>query len=157
MASRSSRLNELQGISNGVNLVLRSLCAQQTARFNLNARVVSMNDLDYFKMSLENKLGDMATKSPQEQVQTVANKASVFVRQFNTILQSNVLNRVGFFAPKRNLHSMARFKLHHYQVRGLASTTTNSASQPIKEADSKTKKVSTPPNVPKFKQKVIFF
>jgi hypothetical protein len=153
MASRSSRLSDLQGMSNGVSLVLKSLCAQQTGCLNLNARVLSMNDLDYFKLSVENKLGDMVTKSPQEQIKTAANKASTFVRQARTILQSNVLNRTGFYTSSRQFYSMTKYNLYQYQARGLSTSTLNPAAEPTQDANAK----KSSPNVPKFKQKVGFF
>ena len=149
-SSRSSRLSDLQAMSNGLSLVLKSYCNQKTNKLN---RYTKGNDFEFWKLKVEEKVTGAFKKSPQENLETVAQKANVFMRQANTILRSNVLSRVGLFTPpKRSYLTMTHRHIKPYQFNKCYTTKTE-----ISDKAAFAKKATT--NPPKFKQKVklIFF
>ncbi len=145
-----SRLNDLQGMTNGFCLVLRSYYNLQYKNVKHIQKSFLANDLNYTRLELENKISEAMGKNPSENLQKLAKKTETFFRQTNHIFsQSNVLNRTGFFTPKRGFHTLYRQQIRY-------SSTTTAAPPNITTSDNTTKtNTQTPLRVnatPKFKQ-----
>lgn len=154
--SRSSRLSDLQGLSNGVNLVVKSFCEQQSKKIQ---QTIIKEDLEHLRIGIENTLGDALRVGPGENLKKIASKANVFTRQMGTILSSNVLSQAGLFSPKRNYHtfSQSQMLMVNWNNRQLKfnrfyseTAASKAATAPI---DSKSAEKKAP-NTLKFKQKV---
>ena len=100
----SSKLNELQGLGNGVWLVLKSfvdLRSQHAAKCLADKNF--QNDLEHFRLMFEDQFSRMLSKSPDEQLRTVYKKGETLLRQTNILFKSDLVNKYmpQFFTQKR--------------------------------------------------------
>lgn len=100
----SSRLRDFQGLTNGLLLVFRSGIESQTKYADRYVRSFVVPDVEYFKMQMENTLGERLQKTPAENLADAGKKVQTLVGQTKTFLDtSDTFNRF-FGSQKRALH-----------------------------------------------------
>lgn len=100
----SSRLRDFQGLTNGLLIVFRSGIESQTKNADRYVRSFVIPDVEYFKMQMENTLGERLQKTPVENLADAGKKVQTLVGQTKTFLDtSDTFNRF-FGSQKRALH-----------------------------------------------------
>lgn len=94
-------------------------------------------DVEYFKLSIENKFGEQLAKSPQENLEKLGNKVNTFIRSTTTILKSDPFNVSRFLGAKRSYHTFAR-KEHIYRFGPSAGRCLNTAATDLVNNKGKT-------------------
>lgn len=149
--SKTSRLNDLQGVSNGLSLMLRSFCKLQSDKCTLYARSFVQKDLETFKLNLESKFSESISKSPTENLELLAKKANTFLNQANTLFKSGAFSQSNLFGSRRNYHTQAALSKYYR----LGTSPKYYSTTVDKIVDTPTLKNTKPNiNVPKFKHKV---
>lgn len=105
----SSRITDLNGMGNGVSLVLKSCCnlrSQQIRQFLQNKNV--HEDIFNILSTAESQVSKCVKNTPQENLQTLIKKSETLYKQSNKLLQSDYVskNMPNFFSPKRNLYTL---------------------------------------------------
>jgi len=105
-----SKLNDLKGVSNGFTLVVRAFLEKQSTELNqclTNKNV--RNDIDYFRLALEDQLYKVITTSPIENIKAIGNKTETMMRQAGTLFKSDYFRkRMPIFkTDSRSLHTVS--------------------------------------------------
>lgn len=147
----SNRLNDLQGLANGINLLLRSMCKIQRQKTDLYFRSFIQKDLENLKYTLESQFSKSLSRSPFENFDLINRKANAFLSQTQTLFKSGAFSGSSFFSSKRSFHSSILFTNHHYLIASKSyATSADIVDKTIENKDNFKKKF----NVPKFKNKV---
>ncbi|CAF1005696.1 unnamed protein product [Brachionus calyciflorus] len=141
----SNRINDLQGLANGVALVLKSFCKLQSENSTLYFRSFLQKDFETLKYTVEKQISHNLSRSPIENLEEIGKKANAFVNQTQTLFKSGAFNNSTFFTQKRYHHSSVYFKRSY-------ATTADIINGTEKKTDEKQPKKNF--NVPKFKQKL---
>ncbi len=105
-----SRLNELQGLSNGLSIIAKSGCRKVKLDLDHYTKSFVSKELEYFKYEFENNIIGRVTKSsPLENIEILGKKVNAFRTQAKTLLQSSDLfkNRPSFFTQTRSFHYLS--------------------------------------------------
>lgn len=151
----SNRLNDLQGLANGVNVLLRSMCKIQRQKTDLYFSSFIQKDLESLKYTLESQFSQSLSRSPLENLDLINRKANAFLSQAQTLFKSGAFSGSNFFTSKRSFHSSVLFKNYHtknqYQIAYKSfATSVDTVDKTVENKDNIKKKF----NVPKFKNKV---
>lgn len=159
--SKSPRIHDLQGVSNGLVLVFKSYFNSQTKQIDHYVRSFVVPDVEYFKMQLENQVGKTLAKSPTENIQEVGKKFETIFGQTKTFLKSDLFNKY-FGTQHRNMITLNSKLLQNAQIYhiGLGNTNHRHYSSTTdfvanKTVDSKETIKKSTLNVAKFRQQVL--
>ena len=102
-----SKLNDLKGVSNGFTLLLRAFLEKQSTGLNsclANKNV--RNDIDYFRLAIEDQLYKLIKTSPIENIKVIGKKTETMVKQVDILLKSDYFRkRMPIFkSDSRSLH-----------------------------------------------------
>ncbi len=103
-----SKINELKGIGNGFGLLIKSFLEQKS--IDLNKCLTNknyQNDIDYFRLVIENELINIFKRSPIENIKVLTDKSQVLVRQAEQLKKKMPI----FSQSKRNFHSTFRLRV----------------------------------------------
>lgn len=157
--SKSSRISDLQGMSNGISLMLKSFCKLQSESVNLYTNAFIRRDLEPFKQRAKSVFN-----TPQENLEQIATKASSFMRQTSTLLNSGAFRKSDMFGfgSKRSYHTSTALNnlypkqhIYYFGTSNSKAYSTNTDKKPDTQETSKPN-LKTNINVPKFKHKVFF-
>lgn len=148
MQSRLTRLNELQGLNNGLSLVAKSGCKQVKHNIDHYVKSFISKDLEYFKFGFENNLSRLTSQSPLENLQNVGKKLNAFKEQATTLLKSDLIKKPNFSQSTRSLHTinilsnprldLGLFRINHiYYEKNLYSTTAKILNENIENKKEK--------------------
>ena len=114
-----SRLNELQGLSNGLSIIAKSGCRRAKLDLDHYMKSFVSKELEYFKYEFENNIIGRVTKSsPLENLETLGKKVDAFSTQAKTLLNSSNLFKNGpsFFSQTRSFHYLSFNKQSHVLI-----------------------------------------
>ncbi|RNA25866.1 aarF domain-containing kinase 4-like [Brachionus plicatilis] len=150
----SNRLNDLQGLVNGMNLCLKSLCKIQSQKTDLYFRSFVQKDLESLKYSLESQLSQTLSRSPIENINQMGRKANSFFTQTQTLLKTGAFSGSGLFNPKRSFHSSILFKKYNKNCHYLAAKSYATTADIVDKSVEDKNKIKKNFTVPKFKNKL---
>ena len=105
-----SKLNDLKGVGNGFTLLLRAFAEKQSTELNscvANKNV--RNDIDYFRLAIEDQLYKVITTSPFENIKVIGKKTETMIKQADILLKSDYFRkRMPIFkSDSRSLHTVS--------------------------------------------------
>jgi hypothetical protein len=110
-----SRLNELQGLSNGFSIIVKSGCRRTRLDLDHFMKSFVSKELEYFKYEFENNIiGRVNKSSPLENLESLGKKVNAFRTQASTLLKSSDLFKNGpnFFSQTRSFHYLSKKQSH---------------------------------------------
>jgi aarF domain-containing kinase len=115
--SKSARLNDLQGVSNGLVLVFRSFFNAQTKQVDHYVRSFVLPDVESFKLTVESKFSEQLTKSPSENLQQIGDKVNTLIKQTGILIQSDPFKIKNVFggSTSRSYYTLALASLNNNQ------------------------------------------
>lgn len=146
-----SKINDLQGMSNGIRLVSQSFCRHSLDRLK---NCYKRFEVDHFRLNFENKFVEFTSTSPVDRLNKLGEKTGVFFRQANTLLKSEVFNKSTLFTQKRTYHQILSYNSRNfsnhtaylYKINSRAYANDTTASLNLKNAIKNDKKEVKPTN-----------
>ena len=174
--AQSTRLRDLQGMTNGVCIVLRSFVDLNKSKCQAFINTSYINkDLEHLKMNVENVFSSSvsSTKSStsgaglEESLKKLGQKTETFVRQATVLVQSNAFANSGLlsslfkaspFGQARKYHSISNDFVYFTSKKHYLTNKMYSSAKPTLDVDPKaavkTEKKPGDPKPPKFEYKV---
>lgn len=142
MTGNSARIKDLNGLGNGISLVLRSFyrLKSQELKHLLQSQNIQ-GDLNSIVSEAESQITKCAANSPQETLNNLAKKSETFYRQTNQLFNSEYMakNMPNFFSPKRNIFtfSLNAANQRHMTIQASYYTTDATKKEPKKKINLK--------------------
>ena len=174
--AQSTRLRDLQGMTNGLCIVLRSFVDLNKSKCQTFINTSYINkDLEHLKLSVENVFSSSVSSAksaasgagPEESLKKLAKKTETFIRQASVLAQSNAFSNSGLlsslfnaspFSQTRKYHSISNDFVHFTNKKHYLTNKMYSSATPTLDVDPKaalkTEKKPGDPKPPKFEYKV---
>lgn len=140
---KSSRLHDLNGLQNGISLVLNSYCKLRSDHFKKCVQNTNLQkDLQQVFFEAENVMSKCIQSASQENLKKMVTKSETFYQQAHKILQSDYFskNMPNFFTPKRNIHmfslnarSAQQINLQYRKINSYSTDATNKSPSQAKK------------------------